>query len=294
MSVPSKQELKEKYKISNEDFEVLTDLPSEREVREKGFLVKVGEAFGGQEWMWKTWAGIVLAVILIAPKLQSSWDFWKPKLVQTANQFSTYFRHLRWPLDPSDDQWIAFVPDLAPPPASTSFPSFRSLTVGSGLFPGSAQSGPAVPIQFVSQIRYHFRESLPDVPPGQKNVSASATERELLPLSHVVSSSSGAGRVVEGAVPHLPYNFRVSIFDPEITVEAFHEGRVLEGFPKKIRHALTSHSDSRVDFAIPIGACLKEKIEKSLLYDRCFITYVNLVLGADDGLIGSAILKSAA
>jgi hypothetical protein len=49
MKTPSKEQLKRKYKISSEDFEILTELPSEQEVRQKGFLVKAGEAFGVEE-----------------------------------------------------------------------------------------------------------------------------------------------------------------------------------------------------------------------------------------------------
>ena len=206
-------------------------------------------------------------------------------------QFANYFRHLRWPLESGDDQWIAFIPDAPIPPAPTQFPSVRSISVGSGLFPGPAQSGSTVPIQFVSQIRYHFREHFPDSVPGDKRVSAPAHESELLPLSQVISSQRGLGRVADGAVPHLPYHFRVSVFDPELTVEAYHGDRPLEGFPQTVRHSLTEHWDSRIDFMIPIDDHLKGQIAETLLYERCFITYVNLVVGADDGLVDSAILR---
>ena len=221
MSVPSKQELKQKYQISNEDFQVLTDLPSENQVREKGFLVKVGEAFGAEEWMWKTWTGVLVAIIIIAPQFQSTLDYWKPKVTYSVGRFYDHFRHLPWPLAPSDEQ--LFVPNATFPPTSTQFAA-------------------NVPAQFASQVRYHFREHFPDTMPGHKRVSAPATESELLPLSQVVSSARGLGRATEGTVSHLPYRFRVSVFDPYLTVEAYHGDHTLEGFPQTARHSFVRPS----------------------------------------------------
>jgi hypothetical protein len=292
MKTPSKQQLRRKYKISSEDFEILTDLPSEQEIRQKGFLVKVGEAFGVEEWMWKTWIGIILAIIIVAPELQSTVDYWKPKLVYSVSQFSNYFRHLRWPLEPTDDQWIAFIPEPTLPPPPTKAPSPPGLSVGSGLFPGPAQTAAGVPIQFVSQIRYHFRERWLHTRPGEKAVSAPAHETELLPLSELVTTEHSLGRVTTGNVAHLPYGFRVSVFFPDLTVEVYEGDNPVEGFPKTVQHSFTDHWDSRVGFMIPIEDRLKAKIESSFLAERCFLTYVNLVLGADDGLIGPAIFPS--
>jgi len=291
MSIPSKEQLRLKYRISNNDFRILTEMPSESHVREKGFLIKVGEAFGAEEWMWKTWAGIILAVIIIVPQIQSTLDYWKPKAVYSASHFAEYFRHLQWPLAPGDTDWVAFVPDANLPPPPTGAPSVQGLSVGSGIFPAPAQSGESVPIQFISQIRFHFREHWPDAAPGEKAVSAPGHELEYLPLSQVVYSPNGIGRISEGFVPHLPFRFRVSVFDPELTVEVYHGEKPVEGFPQTLRHSLTDHWDSRIDFMLPLTKPLEQEITKSLLYENCFITYVNLVLGADDGLIDSALLS---
>jgi hypothetical protein len=242
--------------------------------------------------MWKTWTGILLAIIIVAPELQSIVDYWKPKLVYSVNQFSDYFRHLRWPLRPTDDQWIAFIPEPTLPPPATKAPSPRVLSVGSGLFPGPAQTAVTVPIQFVSQIRYHYRERWLHARPGEKAVSAPAHETELLPLSNLVTREHLLGRVTTGSVAHLPYYFRISVFSPDLTVEVYQGDDALAGFPKTVQHSFTDHWDSRIDFIIPIEDRLKTKMESSFLAERCFITYVNLVIGADDGLIGSAIFPS--
>lgn len=193
MSLPSKQQLRRKYKISNADFQILTNPPPENEIREKGFLVKVGEAFGGEEWMWKTWTGVVLAIIIIVPTFQSTLDYWRPKVVYSVTQFSDYFRHLRWPLSPSDDQWIAFVPDAALPP-KTEVRSFHDLSIGSSLVPGPAQSPGTAPIQFVSQIRYHFRERFLNTPgPVKKPYPLPPTRANC--CRSLTSSRSKGGRV---------------------------------------------------------------------------------------------------
>lgn len=290
MSTPSKDQLKEKYGITNPDFRVLTNLPPEREIRTKGFLFKAGEAFGAEEWMWKTWTGVLIAIIIVAPQIQSTLDYWRPKIVYSVSQFSDYFRHLQWPLTPSDDEWIAFVPDSTPAPRRPQAP--QSLPVGSSLFPSPARSPTTVPNQFVAQVRYHFRERFLDAAPGEKQVSAPATFREMLPLSEVMAFERGLGRVIDGSVSHLPYHFRVTVLDPEITVEAYRDNQTIEGFPQTIRHPLTSHWDSRTDVVIPIDDALKDQLETTLLGEHCFLTYVNLVIGADDDLVESAILRS--
>jgi hypothetical protein len=286
----SKKQLRKKYRISNEDFEILTTLPPDAEIRKKGFLVKVGEVLGAEEWMWKTWTGIVLAVIVIAPQAESIVDFWQPKVVYSARQFHDYFRHLKWPLEPSDDQWLAFVPHSTLPHIKSA-PSRRDLAVGTGLFPGPAEMDGAAPIQFVSEIRYHFRERFTDVPPGQKELSAPEAEHEMLPLSFVTQSGHRVGRVVEGSVAHLPYRFRVSVFHPDVTVEIFEGERLLKGFPQTIQHSFTKHWDSRIDFVIPVDEGTTSLLERSLLGENCFLAYANIVLGADDDLISTGLLR---
>ncbi len=110
MEMPTKEELKTKYSIDNDDFKVLTELPSENEAKEGGFLVKVAEAVGFQTWMWRDWRGVVLAIILLPPALQDVYTFWTPKAIYTYQQFYTYFDKHR-PSPSKSDSWIAFVPE---------------------------------------------------------------------------------------------------------------------------------------------------------------------------------------
>lgn len=61
---PSKAELKEKYGIKNEDFQILTEMPSDAEVREKGWSVKrVADWFGIPTYLVSA-AGFIYAVVM--------------------------------------------------------------------------------------------------------------------------------------------------------------------------------------------------------------------------------------
>jgi hypothetical protein len=140
MNPPTKEELKAKYDITNDDFEVLTELPSESVIREKGFLVKLGETFGVQEWMWKTWGGIIIAIFVFFPQLKGALDYWTPKATYTSQQFYDYFQHLEFPLPADNHDWIAFTPDAAPPPSGAQLPPLSSFPVGTGVFPASGHA----------------------------------------------------------------------------------------------------------------------------------------------------------
>ncbi len=62
MSIPTREEIKRQYNIANDDFKILTAMPPKEEVT--GFITKIAEAVGFQTWMWKSWAGVVSAIIL--------------------------------------------------------------------------------------------------------------------------------------------------------------------------------------------------------------------------------------
>jgi hypothetical protein len=77
--IPSKEEIKSQYGISEEDFQILTEMQTPEEVASKyGFLLKIADAFGLKAWMMKSLAGAVLAVILLPPTVKGIYDFWEP------------------------------------------------------------------------------------------------------------------------------------------------------------------------------------------------------------------------
>ena len=124
-----RQELKAKYNILNNDFQVLTQRPPDEEIQKKGFLIKLGEAFGIQEWMWKSPWGIVLAIILVPVVVAGAYNFWQPKLSCRAEQFLAYIETYE-PAPPQVElHWIAFYPQNIQPPQTNQPPTIDLLRV---------------------------------------------------------------------------------------------------------------------------------------------------------------------
>jgi hypothetical protein len=155
------------------------------------------------------------------------------------------------------------------------------------------------PPPFACELRYHFREHLRGVEPGEKSVSAPSYEREALPLSQVAISDGSVARIVEGRVAHLPYRFLVKITrnsdadQGTLEVDVFDtSGKPLKGFAQAIANPLTKTEDSsRKDFEIPVNKALTKKIEKTLLAKDQFLTYIDLVIGMDDDFLSSDFPK---
>ena len=151
------------------------------------------------------------------------------------------------------------------------------------------------PAPFACEIRYHFREKIPDAKPGEKQFSAPSHEREVLPLPRLVALKGIDAQEVKGEVKSLPYKFLIRVTRGRAGKETLkvnvldESGRPLPGFPKLIPNPLTRTGDSsRKDFEIAISEPLKKKIEKSLLAKDQFLTYVKLIVGMDDDFLSSA------
>jgi len=158
-----------------------------------------------------------------------------------------------------------------------------------------AEEPSQTPAPFACEIRYHFREKIPDAKPGEKQFSAPSHEREVLPLSRPVALKGIVAQEVEGQVKSLPYKFLIRVTRGRAGAETLKvnvldaSGRPRPGFPKLIPNPLTRTGDSsRKDFEIAISEPLKKKIEKSLLAQDQFLTYVNLIVGMDDDFLSSA------
>lgn len=109
--LPSKEELKKKHCLPTDDFEVRTQLPTKEERKERGgYLVKIGETLGAEEWMWKSIGGRVLAIIVLLPTVQGIWDYWQPKAVYAYDQMAIYFTTVDPQKDRDDTGFIAFSP----------------------------------------------------------------------------------------------------------------------------------------------------------------------------------------
>lgn len=78
------------------DTPVLRGLPNRDEiVSHKSFLQKVTSAVGGQEWMWKSISGGIIAIIVLPPQLYSIADYWEPKISAGIELAEPYLQALR-------------------------------------------------------------------------------------------------------------------------------------------------------------------------------------------------------
>lgn len=155
------------------------------------------------------------------------------------------------------------------------------------------------PLPFAAEVRYHFREKLRTAKPGEKPFSAPSHEREALPPSKLKTGDRSVARVVEGAVPHLPYHFLIKVVRTDAhqseTLEVNvvdRSGKPIAGFPQSMPNPLSKSAESsRKEFEIPISEPLKTRIEKTLLVKDQLLTHVELVIGADDDFLSSASPK---
>jgi hypothetical protein len=86
--IPSKEEIKAKYGISNDDFEILTEIPTPEDVAcRMGFLEKVTDAFGFKTWMVSSVSGLVLFVIFLVPEAVEKYEFWKGAATKAYTSF---------------------------------------------------------------------------------------------------------------------------------------------------------------------------------------------------------------
>jgi hypothetical protein len=132
----------------------------------------------------------------------------------------------------------------------------------------------------VGVIRYHFRERLEGVKPGEKQYSAPAYETEQLPPS---TTASKGERVIDGKVAHLPYKFVINLGGKgagtlEVNILSAN-GKPLRGYPKTVANAFAQGAEvTSHDFEIPVTPKLRTKIEKGLLEKNQHLTQVQLIV----------------
>jgi hypothetical protein len=135
---------------------------------------------------------------------------------------------------------------------------------------------------FRALVQFHFRERIPNAPPGEKNVTAPDVERQDLPPARLLPRKRR--RVIEGRVPDLPFVFYLRLTHPnppgppllEVNVVNPQTNQSINGFPA--RKDLTD----TVDFEIPLSEAQTRRARHALGDDPlAFITYVNLVVKLD-------------
>ena len=133
---------------------------------------------------------------------------------------------------------------------------------------------------FEAWVLFHFRERIPEVPPGEKNVSAPGVEREALPPARLLPGKKR--RVIQGKVPDLPFVFFLRLTHPnlqgppllEVNVVDPRTHQSIKGFPA------TQELMDVADFEIPLSGDQLRRARRVLGNDPpAFITFVELVVG---------------
>ena len=144
MNLPSKDKIKKEYGISDEDFEILTSPPSKDELAKKGgFLTRVADCLGIKTWMWKSFGGLLFAVIFVIPKVDSTLSYWTPKVEKTYLAMNDYWQSFS--IEPPDKtiDFVAFVPQDQELTIGTEPKPIDQYPQGTGVFPlSSGWTGP--------------------------------------------------------------------------------------------------------------------------------------------------------
>ena len=113
--LPTKEQLKEKYGIAQDDFEILTALTKE-DVFEKKYekLTNLGSFFGFQTWMASSITGAIIAIIFLLPKVQptinDTVEFWKPVAQYTYDEGMKILDKFQKPQENEDLKTVAIWP----------------------------------------------------------------------------------------------------------------------------------------------------------------------------------------
>ena len=131
---PTKEELKQRYNITNDDFEILTTRPDDLTIQQKGFLIKLGEVFTATEWMWRSWKGRIIAIIVICPTAYGIYSFWQPVAIYSYKQASAF---IDYAAPDEKREWVAVYPENTELPDSIELPSCGDMPANTGLYPAS-------------------------------------------------------------------------------------------------------------------------------------------------------------
>jgi hypothetical protein len=117
------------------------------------------------------------------------------------------------------------------------------------------------------EVRYHFREELPETAASGKSISAPVTQIEDLPPSSIEIIDGEPVYRVHGRVKHLPFNFdiqllhfnsatlKIKVTDPSVQ-------KSLIGFPQTIPNANAKLKEG-IGVEIPLSPAQKATIEQS-------------------------------
>ncbi|KAI5911984.1 RES family NAD+ phosphorylase [Azoarcus sp. PA01] len=77
---PSDQEIRNKYRLPD-SVPIRHELPNPQELAEtSSFLLRTAQAFGYEEWMWRSVGGMLIGVAVIVPAIDGVIQYWAPKI----------------------------------------------------------------------------------------------------------------------------------------------------------------------------------------------------------------------
>jgi hypothetical protein len=147
--------------------------------------------------------------------------------------------------------------------------------------PAQQQAASSPLPDFRAEVRFHFRERVPEAGPHEKNVTAPSYNTEELPASQFPFAQNQ--RVIQGKVPHLPFIFFLRLTRQgqqsqpllEVNVVDSNTGKSVQGFPTQTGNL----SEERLDFDIPLSNSQAQEAKGALNGDEnAFITYVQLLV----------------
>ena len=110
--LPTKEEIKKAYNISDNDFEILTSLPSEEEIKKNpGFFEKLDPISEFKTvWKRKSKIGKLISIILTPPALYGAISFYQLAIPYTYDKGMEILKRIQWPEESQGIKTIAILP----------------------------------------------------------------------------------------------------------------------------------------------------------------------------------------
>ena len=109
--LPTKEQIKEKFSIPDDDFEIKTKLPTEEEIKKNpGFLEKLGSISGFKAWKRKSKIGKLIDIILIPPAISAALSFYSPFAHYTYDVGKRIYQNIQWPKEDQETKTIVILP----------------------------------------------------------------------------------------------------------------------------------------------------------------------------------------
>ena len=109
--LPTKEQIKKAYNISEDDFNILTKFPSKEDFKKNpGFLKKLGTISGYDIWKRKSKLGKLKDILLIHATVYSAIQFYQPIVDFSYDKGMEIIQSIQWPEENQEIKTIAILP----------------------------------------------------------------------------------------------------------------------------------------------------------------------------------------